>query len=192
VKAANGYEGADGTRLTFTDTEQCGNIKASRRCLTMNKFFTRRLFLRVVLTVGAILPIGTFAVRGQRPATPAQPDQEMKPIIAPPARQAQHAKRIRDGTPFKDMHVFFRPAGDRTALYTVEDNRRFTCLENLQLERILTAIQEKSGREFWKVEGEFTEFRGENYVLIRRAVFAEAPAVQPAPSVLTKTRESIE
>jgi len=142
----------------------------------MSKFFTRRRFLGSVLVAGIALPIGSFVVRGQRPETPTQPDQEMKPIIAPPARQAQRTKRVREGTTFKDMYVFFRQTGNRTVLYTVDNNQLFICLENLQLERILTAIQEKPGREFWKIEGEFTEFRGENYVLIRRAVFAEAPA----------------
>ena len=141
----------------------------------MSNFFTRRRFLGIVLAVGTALPIGGFVVRGQRPETPTQPDQEMKPIIASPVRQAQRAKRIREGTIFKDVHVFFRSAGDRTATYRVEDNQRFTCLENLQLERILVAIREKPEREYWKIEGEFTEFRGENYVLIRRAVFAENP-----------------
>jgi hypothetical protein len=47
----------------------------------------------------------------------------------------------------------------------------------LTLERILTAIQEKPERQFWKIEGVFTEFRGENFVFIRRAVVAQTPAV---------------
>lgn len=147
----------------------------------MSKLFFCRHVLGIVLVIGIILPIGNLVVRGQRPETPVQPGQESKPIIVPPTKQTQRAKRIREGTTFKDMYVFFRP-GDRTALYTVEDNIRFTCLENLQLERILTIIAEKSGRDYWKIEGIFTEFRGENYVLIRRAQVATPPEVDvPAP-----------
>jgi hypothetical protein len=74
------------------------------------------------------------------------------------------------------MLVSFRQTGDRTVLYTVEGNQRYTCLENLALDRILTATQERPDRRYWRIDGEFTEFRGENFVLIRRAVIAPAPA----------------
>ena len=121
--------------------------------------------------------LSNFVAQGQRPEAPMQPDQEIKPIIAPPTKQTPRTKRIREGTTFRGLHVYFRQNGDRTVLYTVEDNQRFTCLENLVLERILTTIQEKPEREYWKIDGEFTEFRGENYVLIRRSVVAQAPAV---------------
>jgi hypothetical protein len=128
-----------------------------------------------VLSIAVVVLLGNFIVQGQRPEPPSQPNQEIKPIVAPPTKQAPRTQRIREGTKFKDTHVFFRQTGDRTVLYTVGDNQRFACLENLELERILTTIQEKPGREFWKIEGEFTEFRGENFVLIRRAVVAQAP-----------------
>ena len=144
--------------------------------------------LALILSVTVFPPLvlfGSFVVWGQRPEPPAQPDQEIRTIDASPTRQPlrvqriRGVQRIREGTGFKDMHVFFRQTGDRTAMYTVEDNQRFLCLENLTLERILTAIQEKQERQFWKIEGEFTEFRGENFVLIRRAVVALPPAAAP-------------
>ena len=147
----------------------------------MIRNFSRRRFFRLALATGISLSIGGLVVRGQRPEAPVQPGQEMKPIIAPAVKQTQRAKRIRDGTPFKDKNVYFRETGGRMVLNTVEDNQRFTCLENLQLERIIIAIQEKPGREYWKIEGEFTEFRGENYVLIRRAQVAAAPSGQRTP-----------
>jgi hypothetical protein len=75
------------------------------------------------------------------------------------------------------MYVYFRQTGDRSVLYTVADNQRFTCLENLELERVLKVIQDKPDRDFWRIEGEFTEFRGENFIFLRRAVIAEAPTM---------------
>ena len=134
----------------------------------MSRFFSRRRFLGTSLAVGTASLLGCFIARGQRPETPTLPDQEMKPIIAPPVKQASHAKRIREGTAFKGMLVSFSQNGDRTVLYTVEDNQRYTCHENLTLERIL-AIPD---RQYWKVTGEFAEFRGENFVTIRHATVA--------------------
>ena len=142
----------------------------------MSKFSFRRRFLSTALAAGIASLFGNSVVWGQRPEPPLQPSQETKPIAVPQAKQAPRAKRFREGTAFKDTYVFFRQTGDRTVLYTVEDNERFTCLENRALERILTAIQEKPERQFWKIEGEFTEFRGENFVLIRRSVIAQDPA----------------
>ena len=131
--------------------------------------------LSMIAFVFLVLP-DRFSARGQRPEPPMQQNQEMRPIAPPPARQTPRAQRHREGTKFKDMHVFFRSTGDRTVLYTVGENQRFTCHENLELERILTVLQAKPEREFWKIEGEFTEFCGENFVLIRRAVVAQAPS----------------
>jgi len=120
-----------------------------------------------------------FALYGQRPEPSAQINQEIRPIAVIQAHQLSRTQRIREGTAVKDLYVFFRQTGDRTAMYTVDDNRRFVCLENLTLERILTTIEERPERQIWKIEGEFTEFRGENRVLIRRAVFAQPPAAVP-------------
>ena len=122
---------------------------------------------------------GNFGVRGQRPEPATLPNREIKPIAVESAKQMPRTQRIREGTVFKDMHVFFRQTNDRTVLYTVGDNRKYTCHENLTLERILNAMKEKPEREFWKVEGEFTEFRGENSVFLRRAVVAQAPSETP-------------
>ncbi|MDR2643923.1 MAG: hypothetical protein LBC74_14170, partial [Planctomycetaceae bacterium] len=50
------------------------------------------------------------------------------------------------------------------------------------------AIDEKPARTNWKIDGEFTEFRGENYILIRRAVIVQEttptpPTVPNSPTV---------
>jgi hypothetical protein len=136
------------------------------------------LVLSVTVFVSLVL-LGSFIARGQRLEVPAQPNQEIKPIAAPSANRGQRTRRIREGTKFKDMYVYFQQTGDRSILYTVADNQRFTCLENLELERVLKVIRDKPDRGFWKIEGEFTEFRGDNFILLRRAVIAEAPTVSP-------------
>ena len=132
------------------------------------------MFRLIVVFVSFVL-IGSLVVWAQRAEVPTPPDQTSQQIAVPPEKQIPRAKRLREGTTFKDKQVFFRQIGDRTALYSVEDNQRFTCHENLALERILTAIQEKPERQYWKIEGTFTEFRGENFVLIRHALVAQPP-----------------
>ena len=132
-----------------------------------------------IAVFAAFLLLGSFIVQGQRPEPQTQPAQEMRPVVVPATKQVQRAQRIREGTAFKDMLVFFRQNADRTVLYTADGEQRFTCLENLALERVLTAIQQKPERQFWRVDGEFSEFRGENFVRIRRFVVAQAPTDKP-------------
>ena len=132
------------------------------------------LVLSVTVFVSFVL-LGSFIARGQRLEVPEQSNQVIKPITATSTNRGLRARRMREGTKFKDLYVYFRPAGDRAALYTVENNQRFLCLENLELERVLNVIQEKPDRDYWRIEGEFTEFRGENFILLRRAVIAQAP-----------------
>lgn len=139
---------------------------------------SRPAFFFVHLLLCFVL-LGSFIAWAQRPDPPPQPNQGFKPIVPPSAMQVPGTQRIREGTALRNTLVFFRQSGDRTVLYTVEDNRHFTCLENLALERILTAIQEKPERRYWRIDGEFTEFRGANFVVIRRYSIAPAPAATP-------------
>jgi hypothetical protein len=127
----------------------------------------KQIFSLVVL----VMFLGGIAIFAQREAPPPQPGGEEKPIVTEPTKPGLSQKRIREGTAFKGKRVFFRQAGTRTVLYT-DENQRFTCLENLTLERVLKAIDETPAHKFWKIDGEFTEFRGENFVLIQRAVVA--------------------
>ena len=64
----------------------------------------------------------------------------------------------------------FRTTGDRVAFYSQEDERQFPALENLALERIARAINESSDDLQWSVSGIVTEFRGQNYLLVTRAI----------------------
>ena len=137
---------------------------------------------RIILVVIPFLLFVGFAVFAQRPDPPMQPNQTMRPIASLTASRTHRPQRIREGTAFKNMFVtILQQADGRTVVYTVEDNqRRFECLKNLTLERVLTTMQEKPERQYWKIEGEFTEFHGENFVLIRRAVVAHSPAANGA------------
>lgn len=139
-----------------------------------------RFAIVFVPLLSGVLLLGSFIVWAQRPdPPPPQPNQNFRPIAPAQAGQASGTQRIREGTPFRNMLVVFRETGDRIVLYTVDGNQRFTCHENLALERIWTASQERPDRQYWRIDGEFTEFRGENYVFIRRFVIAAPPVAAP-------------
>ena len=130
---------------------------------------------RIIVFFVPIVLLGGLVVFAQRTEISLPPNQESRAIAVPQTQQTPRAKRLREGTAFKNKVVFFREIGDRIVMDNVETNQRFTCLENLTLERVWTTSQQRSDRQFWKIDGEFTEFRGENFVLIRRAVIAQAP-----------------
>jgi hypothetical protein len=121
-----------------------------------------------------ILVCFTFSVLAQRETVPSDPKDQEKPIAEPSAgntpKKDDKKKRQREGTVFTDKKVTFRPTGSRTTMFAVEGDERFVVLENLNLERVLKAIEEKPSRSVWKVDGVYTEFHGENYVLLQRAV----------------------
>ncbi|MDR2346598.1 MAG: hypothetical protein LBE18_11070 [Planctomycetaceae bacterium] len=107
---------------------------------------------------------------GQRPPVPQDPQMEEKPVDSGEPIKSSVKKRIREGITFQNKRVFFRQTGNRTTIYTVENNDRYVCLENLNLERVLKSIAERPSQGTWKIDGVFTEFNGNNFVLITRAV----------------------
>jgi len=72
----------------------------------------------------------------------------------------------------------FRLAGDRIAFFAAEGNARYLVLENLNLQRIGQAIVDDPTLMQWRVSGLLTEFRGNNYLLVRSAVVESGPAVE--------------
>lgn len=128
-----------------------------------------KTFLSMTVTAALFLLI-TAVVSAQREPMPNDPSRQSKPVVAPDKESDGRPKRIREGTAFRNRRVFFRQTGRRTTLYDVDGKERYLCLENLNLERILKAIEEQPARGIWTIDGVFTEFQGENYVLIQRAV----------------------
>ncbi len=148
--------------------------------------------MQKLLLLFLVLLLVTQFVQAQRELMPAQPNSVERPVVSDPtnpdgspAGKAAVKKRIREGAALIEKRVFFRETGNRTTLYTVDENDRFVCLENLNLQRILQAIEEKPERSIWKIDGTFTEFKGENFVLITRAVVSPddyTPPLTPKPS----------
>ena len=65
-------------------------------------------------------------------------------------------------------------SGQRWSFSTSND-RSFRLLENLALERIVRSLKLDPTDRHWTVEGTFTEFRGENYLMLSGAIRATKP-----------------
>lgn len=117
-----------------------------------------------------LLLFGSLTVFAQREPMPTDPAAEEKPVVDTEKEKDAAGKRIREGTTFLGKKVVLQKLGTRTTVRTLDDSERFVCLENLNLERILKTIEQKPTRNIWAIDGMYTEFQGENYVLIRRAV----------------------
>ena len=60
--------------------------------------------------------------------------------------------------------------GDRVVFVSSERKDRYVTLENLNLERIVQALDDQPRRRLWKVTGMLTEYQGENYLLVEKAL----------------------
>jgi hypothetical protein len=87
------------------------------------------------------------------------------------ANNAKAAERLREGTKLVDVVGTFQSAGGDNISFSREGGKdSLKVLENLQLQRVSTVLEENSGTRQWIVSGEITEFRGANYLLVKKAV----------------------
>jgi hypothetical protein len=77
---------------------------------------------------------------------------------------------VREGIVIQSQHVLFRMVGNRVMMSSLQDSSHFLCLENLNLERIINTMQKTPTMTDWQVDYLVTEYRGENYALIQRAI----------------------
>lgn len=88
-----------------------------------------------------------------------------------PARpNATGANRLREGSKIIDQIGDFQKSVERINFFPKEGPAALRVLENLALERVVRALEDNPTMRTWSVTGVITEFRGENYLLITRAV----------------------
>ncbi len=92
---------------------------------------------------------------------------------SPEGRPEKTADRAREGTDIVDRMGYCRTAGDRVIFFTEDGRDRFVVLENLNLERIAQAVADDPEQLQWSVTGSITEFCGDNFLIIHRAVVKE-------------------
>lgn len=108
----------------------------------------------------------------QSPATPAEATNGSTDAAA----SSSGGRRLREGTDIVDCRGRFRLVGDRLAFFSDDGTVKLVCLENLMLDRIALTMAENPEALSWTISGAVTEYRGSNYLLIRRAVLAHQPA----------------
>jgi hypothetical protein len=89
---------------------------------------------------------------------------------AKPESKPAEAIQLREGMELVDQLGQFKVSHERTIVALAEGNRQLIVLENLCLERVVKILAGNPEAGNWLVSGTVTEYRGANYVLLRRAV----------------------
>ena len=142
-----------------------------------------------ILLVAVVMGRGTasFAQSGP-PATLGQSGEPLRLVPRDPPQTAAgnvgggSDRPIREGTELVDQIGTFTAQGDRLIFVMAAGRHRLIGLENLNLERIGRALTGNPNSVTWIVSGTVSEYRGSNYILVRRAMLKNrASAVTSAP-----------
>lgn len=114
----------------------------------------RTVFRLAWLIVGVAMVTGSFAIAG------------------PPAPAAKENQRHREGHALHEALGTFDASGNRVYFRPADGASPVRVLENLALERVTRVLEESRSDRLWTVHGTITEFRGENYLLLTRAVLS--------------------
>jgi hypothetical protein len=79
-------------------------------------------------------------------------------------------EQLREGAELVDQLGQFKISADRVLFVPADGRRQLIGLENLNLERVLKAVTANPQAGTWMVTGTVTEYRANNYILIRRAI----------------------
>ena len=103
------------------------------------------------------------------------------PQEEPRSAADQQHHRLREGAEVDDQVGRFEVSGDRVVFVSKRIGQRLVVLENLALQRIARSLAERPQPSQWKVSGTITEFRGANFILLRRATLQGASLLDSHP-----------
>jgi hypothetical protein len=135
--------------------------------------------LAVATLATAATVCASWAVLAWPPAQFAAAAEAFPRAFAPrPSNSTAHgtSQRQREGTTLVDVPGHFKLTGDRATFFPTGSDAHYTGLENLNLERIATAISDIPEQIPWIVSGTITEYRGTNYLLVTKAILQNAPS----------------
>ena len=130
-----------------------------------------RIVLGVLFCFFVVLSNVGRAPANNLPDSVKKPASTEKPVsrASRPKSAALHLMQ-REGTQIVDCGGHFHMAGDRVAFFPAERKNRYLTLENLNVERIVQALADQPRQRRWKVTGTLTEYQGENYLLVEKAL----------------------
>lgn len=136
----------------------------------------RHTIRTIALTVCVTVAFATAsAVRGESPTSSPE-------STAAAATCSDH--RQREGSRMDGQQGHFKLTGDRLTFHVSQSQEKYLGLENLAMERIAKVVSERHDSPeqlTWEVTGVFTEYRGNNYLLITHALIKnETSARRPA------------
>ena len=132
-----------------------------------------------------LVTIATFLV-GWSAAWSQSPPPARMPISPADAKRVDPTRppskdRLREGTELQEVRGYFRFVDDRVVFFRKDGDARYTGLENLNLERIVSEITNNPTQLEWTIVGAITEFRGANYLLVRRAILSRSTSDLESP-----------
>lgn len=80
---------------------------------------------------------------------------------------AQKKQRLREGAEIVDEVGTFEWVGDRLSFSADKEKNVFKILENRMMERVVQTQESSTGELVWVVTGTITEYRGNNFLLMR-------------------------
>ncbi len=137
-------------------------------------------FRRGLLVAIAASVIGWSAAWSQ-PPLPSRPSVNPEASLATGVANQPSKDRLREGTDLKEARGYFRFVDDRVVFFRSNGDARYIGLENLNLERIVSEITNNPTQLEWTVVGTITEYRGANYLMVRRAVLSRSSLDSGSP-----------
>ncbi len=129
---------------------------------------------RGILVAIVTLLVGWSAAWSQTPPPTRMPVSPDGLLPANNAARQPGKGRLREGTELQEARGYFRFVDDRVVFFRSNGVARYIGLENLNLERIVSEITNNPTQLEWTVVGTITEYRGANYLVVRRAVLSRA------------------
>jgi hypothetical protein len=129
----------------------------------------------------ATQPAAALPARTSRAAVPPSTKPDAAGPVAksetgvPGSAKSGHAGglKCREGTRVVDQQGTFKLEGQRATFFGAGGRGQYVGLENLNLERIVRAINDGAGQQQWIVTGTVTEYQGVNFLLVEKAVLKD-------------------
>lgn len=106
-------------------------------------------------TVATVIP----GVHGDGPARLTDQAQSAR-------EQKERRNRLREGAEIVDAVGSFEWIGDRLSFVSEDSDSALRILENRMMERVVVTLEGSTGELVWTVNGDVTEYRGSNYLLM--------------------------
>jgi hypothetical protein len=119
--------------------------------------------------------IALLVVASNHPALRSMPGAAANAQDRPTLKSMNNDKSLlREGTAIAESKGRFKLVDDRILFSDESLGKSFKCLENLMLQRIKGSLNDDEGfRQRWSISGKISEFNGENFLWLDRAIRAQ-------------------